>query len=163
MEGCPVAGVSLKKFRIAALAGMVLLGAACFVDFLARDSNRMLMTFYTVADGNDLVEERMVKNAENRDIGAQMRYYVDEILLGPLSYGAAGFFPVVTVQSCTVSGGTAYIGLPSPVVWAGVKNAEDRLTVDTVRSFETLREDIGRNFRSLKNVVLFIEGKEIDS
>jgi hypothetical protein len=142
---------------------MVLLAAAAFFDFQIRDSSRMVMTFYTAADGNDLIEERIMKNAGDRNIDAQTRLYVDEILLGPLSHGATGFFPVVTVQSYVANGETAYIGLPSPAALAGIKNAEDRLTVDAVRSFDTLRNDIKRNFRNLQNVVLFINGREVGS
>jgi hypothetical protein len=155
-----VTGATLKKIRIAASAGMVLLAAAAFVDFQIRDSSRMMMTFYTVADGNDLIEERIVKNTGDRGVNTQVRLYVNETLLGPLSYEAAGFFPIAMVQSCMVNGKTAYIGLPSQVALAGVKDDEDRLTVDTVRSFDTLKKDIGRNFRSLQNIVLFIDGRE---
>jgi hypothetical protein len=139
---------------------MTLLAAFAFFDFWGRDSSRMMMTFYTVVDGKDLIEERTVKNADNQDTGAKVTRYVEEVLLGPLSRGAAGFFPVATVQSCIASGDTAYIGLPSPVVWAGIKDAEDRLTVNAARSFNKLKEDIKRNFRSVNNVVLFIDGRE---
>jgi hypothetical protein len=132
-----------------------------FLDFWGRDASRMMMTFYTIADGKDLIEERTVSNTGNQDMDAKVARYVDEILLGPVSYKAAGFFPVTAVQSCMANGDTVYIGLPSAAVWAGIKDAEDRLTVDTARSFDRLREDIKRNFRSLQNVVLFIDGREI--
>jgi hypothetical protein len=139
---------------------MTLLVAVALFDFWNRDSSRMSMTFYTVADGNDLIEERTVKIAGDQDTGAKVMRYTNEILLGPLSHKAAGFFPVATVQSCIVTGDTAYIDLPSPVVWAGIKDAEDRLTVDPARSFAKLKEDLLRNFRNLKNIVLFIDGRE---
>jgi hypothetical protein len=140
---------------------MALLAVIAFFDFHARDSSRTVMTFYTVADGKSLVEERLVKKTESGDIEMKVTGYVDEVLLGPLSPGAAGFFPVTTVQSCIVSDRTAYIGLPLSVVLAGTRNADDRLTVDTARSFNTLKKDIGRNFRDLKDIVLFIEGREV--
>jgi hypothetical protein len=140
---------------------MVLLAVIAFFDLRARDSSRMVMTFYTAADGKSLVEERLMKNTESRAIEMKVTGYVDEVLLGPLSPGAAGFFPVATVQSCVVSDGTAYIGLPSSVGLAGTRNADDHLTVDTARSFDTLKKDIGRNFRDLKDIVLFIEGREV--
>jgi hypothetical protein len=143
------------------LAGMTLLVAVAFLDFRERDASRMMMTFYTIADGKDLSEERTVKNTGNQDMDAKVTRFVDEILLGPISYKTAGFFPVATVQSCMVNGDTVYIDLPSPVVWAGIKDAEDRLTVDPTRSFDRLKKDIKRNFRSLKNVVFFIDGREI--
>jgi hypothetical protein len=139
---------------------MTLLAAFALFDFLGRDSSRMIMTFYTVADGKDLIEERAVKNADHEDTSAKVAHYVEEVLLGPLSHEAAGFFPIANLQSCIVSSDTAYIGLPTPVVWAGIKDAEDRLTIDAARSLDTLKEDIKRNFRSIENVVLFIDGRE---
>jgi hypothetical protein len=151
----------LNKIYLAAIAGMVLLAAAAFTDFWLRDSSRTVITFYTAADGRDLIEERIVKNAAGRNTEALVTGYVNEVLLGPLSYGAAGFFPGAAVQSCVVNGETAYIGLPSSVTLAGVKNTEDRLAVDTARSFGTLENDIKRNFRRLKHIVFFIDGREI--
>jgi hypothetical protein len=45
-------------------------------------------------------------------------------------------------------------------VWAGTQNAEGSLTVDTERAIGAFRDDINRNFRSLKDVVIFIGGRE---
>jgi hypothetical protein len=139
---------------------MVLLILAAFTDFCVRGSSRMVMTFYTVADGRNSIEERTVNYADARDIDAKLGLFIEEILLGPLSHGAAGFFPEAALQSCMMRGGTAYVGLSSLAVWAGVKNAEGSLTVDTDRAIGALRDDIKRNFRSVKDVVVFIDGRE---
>jgi hypothetical protein len=139
---------------------MVLLVIAAFADSYTRGSSRMVMTFYTVADGKDIIEERPLKNAETQDIEPKLSRYVEELLLGPLSYGAAGFFSEAALQSCMVSGETAYIGLSPSAAWAGVKNAEGNLTVDTERALGMFRNDIRRNFRNLKDVVIFIGGRE---
>jgi hypothetical protein len=156
-----VVGAVLKKIRLMAFIGMIVLAVAAFLDFRTRDANRMVITFYTVAGGRSLVEERLVNKIAHRYLSVEVADYVNEILLGPLSSGAAGFFPAATVQSCVVSDGTAYIGLTSSVALAGVKNIEDYLTVDTVRAFDTLKKDIRQNFHGLRNVVLFIEGREV--
>ena len=143
-----------------ALAGMGLLAAFAAADFLLRDASRVVMTFYTVADGKPFIEDRVVKNPAARDLDARVRQYVEEVLLGPLSYGAAGFFPVGTVQSCIVDGETAFIGLPSQAALAGVTGAEGGYTIDSVRAVDTLRKDTGRNFRQLRNIEIFIGGRE---
>jgi hypothetical protein len=150
----------LLKVRVAALAGMVLLAAFATADVLSRDGSRAVMTFYTVADGKDLVEERGVKYADARGLDARVRRYVDEVLLGPMSHGAAGFFPAGTVQACIVDGETAFIGLPAQAALAGVTSAEGGYTVDSTRALDTLRQDIGQNFRQLKNIEIFIDGRE---
>jgi hypothetical protein len=150
----------MKKVRAAALAGMVLLAAFAVGDFFLRDSSRVLMTFYTVADGQNMVEERVVKNTDERGLDARVRRYVEEVLLGPMSHGAAGFFPTGTVQSCIVSGETAFIGLPSQAVLAGTSSAEGGYTIDSMRAVDMLKKDIGWNFRQLKNIEIFIDGRE---
>jgi hypothetical protein len=150
----------LKRVRMAALAGMVLLSAFAAADVLLRDESRTVMTFYTVSDGRNLVEERTVKNAGARSLDTEVKRYVEEVLLGPMSHGAAGFFPVGTVQACIVDGETAFIGLSAQAALAGVTGPEGGYTVDSMRAVDTLREDIGRNFRQLKNIEIFIDGRE---
>jgi hypothetical protein len=151
---------SLKSIRTPAFIGMALLALVAFADFHARGSSRMLMTFYTVADGRNIIEERTINYAEAQNTDAKLRLYIEEILLGPLSHGAAGFFPEAVLHSCVASGEIAYIGLSSSAVWAGTQNAEGSLTVDTERAIGAFRDDIKRNFRSLKDVVIFIGGRE---
>jgi hypothetical protein len=153
----------LNKIRLLALIGLALLVLGTFADFFVRNSSRMLMTFYTVVDGRDLIEERIVKNIEDGDMSAKVRRYAEEMLFGPLSHGAASFFPSETVQSCVVSGETAYIGLPPSAVLAGVKDSQDVLTVDAVRAIGLFKEDIKRNFQRIKNVAIFIDGRETAS
>jgi hypothetical protein len=139
---------------------MVLLAAFAVADVLLRNASRVVMTFYTVADGNDLIEERVVKRADARGLDAEVRQYVEEVLLGPLSHGAAGFFPIGTVAAGMVDGETVYIGLPAQAAWAGVGSAEGGYAVDSMRALDTLKKDIGRNFRQLKNIEIFIDGRE---
>jgi hypothetical protein len=152
--------MSMKQVRMTAFAGMVLLAAFAAADVFLRDESRVMMTFYTVADGRNLVEERVMKNVGAEGLAAEVKRYVEEVLLGPISHGAAGFFPVGTVQSCIVDGETVFIGLPAQAGLAGVTGADGGYTVDSMRALETLRKDIGRNFRQLKNIALFIDGRE---
>jgi hypothetical protein len=151
-------GRVVKNIRMAALIGMTLLAALAFGDFLVRDSTRMVMTFYTVADGGDLIEERVIKNSGG-DMDVRVRRYVDEVLLGPLSHGAAGFFPVETVEACLVSGETASIGLPLSAALSGVDSG-DGYVIDAARAVGILEQDLRRNFRQLKNIEIFIDGHQ---
>jgi hypothetical protein len=147
-----------KIFRITAVAGMVLLAACAVADYIVRDSSRMVMTFYTLVDGKDVIEERLVRNAGGEE--DEVRRFVEEMLLGPLTPGAAGFFPLEPAQSCVLEGDSVFISLPPAAVWAGVKDAEGVLTVDGGRAAGALARDIKRNFRHLKNIGIFIDGRE---
>ena len=141
---------------------MGLLAAFAAADFLPRDESRVVMTFYTMADGRNVIEERMMKNPAAQGLDARVRRYTEEVLLGPLSHGAAGFFPAGTVEACIVDGETAFIGLPPQAALAGITDAEGGYAIDSMRAVDTLRKDIGRNFRQLKEIELFIDGRETE-
>jgi hypothetical protein len=146
--------------RSTAAAGMAIVTGCALIDYYVKhDSSRMVMMFYTIVDGKDIIEERIVKNADGKE--GRVRRFVDEVLLGPLTPGAAGFFPPGPAQSCVLEGDSVFISLPPGAVWAGVKNAEGVLAVDGGRAAGTLVRDLKRNFRFLKNVELFIDGREM--
>jgi hypothetical protein len=157
-KGASLSRGGIQKIRLPALAGMAILAVAALADVIARDSIRVVMTFYAHEDEKTVIEERIIKNARLRV--DTVTAYVNETLLGPLSYGTEGLFPAGRTQSCVVSGDTAYIGLPPDAVWAGAGNAESGKIIDGAQALEMFKRDVKRNFWRVKHVEVFIDGAQ---
>jgi len=144
---------SVNGKRIVCFLLLVLLGLAALVDFNRLGLARRTFVFYSEIEGNTVVEERMLRSSGDRE--TDIRRYVDEALLGPVTPGLAPLFPRETrLNSFMYRDDVVYSDLTEPAALP-IEGG------DVYRSFLTLNEGIRRNFPYIKNVKLFIGGNEV--
>ena len=125
-----------------------------FGEFLLSGLVRRTFVFYSSIEGNAAVEDRMLHQSLDKE--TDIRRYVDEVLLGPVSPDSAPLFPRETrLQSFMYRNGVVYADLSEPAAMP----VND--TGDVFRSLLTLNQGIRRNFPVVKDVRLFIGGNEV--
>ncbi|MDR1565878.1 MAG: GerMN domain-containing protein [Treponema sp.] len=151
------AGNALMRFfsvklnrRVSYLAAIALIA---LLEFLISGLVRRTFVFYSILEGSAVVEDRMVRRSFSKE--TDIRRYVEEALLGPVSPDSAPLFPRETrLRSFMYREGTAYADLSEEAALPPEGG-------DVFRSCLTLNEGLRRNFPSLKDVKLFIGGNEI--
>jgi hypothetical protein len=131
-----------------------LLGVFAIYEFLSLGLARRTFVFYTVNDGKIVVEDRMLKHSESREM--DITRYTEETLLGPGSPDLLPLFPRDTaLKSLIYRDGTVYIDFSEA---AAMPPAEGGQTLD---NFRTLFGGILRNFSYVKDIRFFIEGRSV--
>ncbi len=83
--------------------------------------------------------------------------YVDELLLGPQTQRARPLFSAGTKNEfCFQRGKTLYVGLSQDVLYEVPEAARIK------EGIALFRENIRRNFRGIKEIALFIDGKYVE-
>jgi len=142
---------SKKKNRLLML--LALLGLVALVEFFYSGLVRRTFVFYSIMEGNTVVEDRMLHRSSDRE--TDIRRYVDEVLLGPVSPGLAPLFPRETrLNSFMYRDGVVFADLSEN---AAMPFPEGK---DVFHSLLTLNEGLRRNFSYLKDVRIFIGGNE---
>jgi hypothetical protein len=136
---------------------LCVLGIFAIADFLVSGLVRRTFVFYSIDDGTMTVEDRMLRRSagtsESREL--DIRRYVEEALLGPLSPESALLFPRETrLRSFLYRDGTVYADLSGEAVLPPLEGG------DVFRGMLTLNQGIRRNFPFVRDVRLFIAGKE---
>ena len=139
-----------KNRRFFYLAVICLIGLG---DFLHLGLVRRTFIFYSSKEGNVIVEDRLFRRS--RDQETDIRRYVDEALLGPVSPDSAPLFPRETrLSSFMYRQGVVFADLSESAALPPPAG-------DVFRSLLTLNEGIRRNFPQVKDVRLFIGGNEV--
>jgi hypothetical protein len=129
------------------------LGLFAFVEFSVSGLVRRTFVFYSIRDGETTVEDRMLSSSASRE--TDIRRYVDEALLGPVSPDSAPLFPRDTrLDTFLYRDGVVYADLSESAVLPPPEGG------DVFRNFLTLYWGIRRNFPAVKDVRLFAAGKE---
>ena len=143
----------LSKKRNRRLVFLALLGLIALGEFFYSGLVRRTFVFYSIKEGNTVVEDRMLRRSSDRE--TDIRRYVDEVLLGPVSPDLAPLFPRETrLNSFMYREGVVYADLSES---AALPLPEDR---DVFRSLLTLNEGLRRNFSYIQDVQIFIGGNE---
>jgi hypothetical protein len=130
----------------------ILLIPAC-ADFLIFGLARRTFVFYSIDDHTPVVEDRMVPRAGLRE--HDIKRYVEEALLGPVSLDSSLLFPKGTrLESLLCRDGVVYVDLSAS---AALPAPEGPGVFD---AFYTLYKGIKRNFSYVRDVRLFIAGRE---
>jgi hypothetical protein len=149
------AGIALflGKSHIRRFLYLLLLAAWALADFAWAGLARRTFVFYTIDGGKEVVEERMLKRSDSREL--DLTRYVEEALLGPASPDLAPSFPRDTVlASLLYREGAVFVDLSASAA-LGVPGGGDAF-----RNLYTLNQGIRRNFPFVKETRLFIEGNE---
>jgi hypothetical protein len=124
-------------------------------DFLHSGLVRRTFVFYSILEGNTVVEDRMFHRSGDRE--TDIRRYVEEALLGPVTPDSAPLFPRETrLNSFMYRDGAVYADLTDSAVLPPPGGSWD-----VFRSLLTLNEGIRRNFSFIKDVRLFVGGNEV--
>ena len=95
-----------------------------------------------------------VRFAPVNPVQGNIAYYVDELLLGPIQdQGSPIFVRGTKVNSCFERDGILYVDLSKDLL------AADPVNTDFNKKFELFKKNIKHNFRYIKEVVLFVDGK----
>ena len=142
-----------SKARNRRICYLVLIFLVAFTDFLYSGLARRTFVFYSHIGDSIVVEDRMLHWSLDRE--TNVRRYVEEALLGPVSPDSVLLFPREThLSSFMFREGIVYANLtesavlPPPGSW------------NLFRSLLTLNEGIRRNFSYVNDVRLFIGGNE---
>jgi hypothetical protein len=123
-------------------------------EFFYLGLARRTFLFYTVGEGNIVVEDRMLKHAKSRE--SDIIRYVEETLLGPAAPNLLPLFPRGTkLKSLLYREGVVYADFSSD---AALPPIEGGVTLD---NFKTFYASILRNFSYVKDVRFFIEGNAV--
>jgi hypothetical protein len=128
----------------------------CFAVFEAGRSGivRRTFEFFVYNQEKTAVEDRVLFKADSKELN--IKRYVEEVVLGPVSVDLAPLFPPETrLRSFLFRDGIVYADLNTsaalPVV--GGRDLFDNMTI--------LNRSIRRNFAEVRDVKLFIGGNEV--
>jgi hypothetical protein len=132
---------------------LCLLGAFALAEFMFLGLVRRTFVFYSIDNGMPVVEDRMLLRADSKE--ADIRRYVEEVLLGPVSLDSASLFPRETrLRSLLYRDGIVYVDLSESAALPPVEGE------GTFNGLYTLNMGIRRNFSYVKDVRLFVAGNE---
>jgi len=135
---------------------LILVSILALADYFILGLVRRTFVFYSLLDGATIVEDRMFHGSASRE--TDIRRYVEEVLLGPVSPDAALLFPRETrLVSLMYRSGTVFADFSMNSALPEIFPSEEGVFL----SFLTLNEGIRRNFSYIKDVKLFIGGNEI--
>ncbi|GHT77231.1 hypothetical protein FACS1894130_00880 [Spirochaetia bacterium] len=167
--------------RYLRLTLIVFLCVIALVEYLHAGQVRRTFVFYSLDNGIEALEERMLPRSLSHEAG--IRLYVEELLLGPATPNSAPLFPPETgVRSLLYRDGVVYLDLsesaalpgvlpmPHPAVFVSVLpstplSVAPKILLDgeggeCFRNLYILNAGIRRNFPFVKDVRLFIAGNE---
>jgi len=131
-----------------------ILALAALTEFLVLGLARRTFIFYTVDDGDIVVEDRMLKHAKSRE-GDIIRY-TEEMLLGPVSPDLLPLFPRETrLKSLLYRNGVVFADFSADAALPPIEGGR------TINNFRTFYAGILRNFPYVKDVRFFIDGNAV--
>jgi len=144
----------LSKAKTRRLTYLVIISLVAFGEFLVSGLARRTFVFYSNLEGKTVVEDRMLRRSGDRE--TDIRYYVEEVLLGPSFPDLDPLFSRGTKLNSFMYRDT--------VVYADLSESA-ALPVEgswnVFRSLLTLNEGIRRNFPFVGDVMLFISGNQV--
>ena len=133
---------------------LIFLILIAWADHFFLSLSRRTFVFYSALEGATIVEDRMFRGSSYQE--TDIRRYVEEVILGPVSPDAAPLFPRETrLRSLLYREGVVYADFSEAALLPASSSGSAYL------GFLTLNEGIRRNFSSVKDIKLFIGGKEI--
>jgi hypothetical protein len=141
------------KKRNRRLCYLILIGIFALGEFFISGLVRRTFVFYSNREETSMVEDRMLRRSSSRE--TDIKRYVDEALLGPVSPDSAPLFPRETrLESFMYRDGIVYADLSESALFPPEGG-------DLFRNLLTLNEGIRRNFSFVKGVKIFIGGNEV--
>ncbi|MDR2245625.1 MAG: GerMN domain-containing protein [Treponema sp.] len=151
-KGAGIAGFFRRKY-CHRLIYLLLLAVPAVFEYYSSDFVKRTFVFYARDTDEAEVEERILPAMPTQELA--LRQYVEETLLGPISPEAEPLFPRETVlRSLIYQDGIVYADLSLAAALPYSPGTE------AFRSLRILHQGIRRDFGFVRDVRLFIEGKE---
>ena len=136
------------KRRIFLLA---LISIVALTEFLIMGLARRTFVFYTIDNGEIVVEDRMLKRSRSREVN--IIRYAEETLLGPVNPDLLPLFPYGTrLKSLLYRDGVVYVDFSADAALPPVEGGS------IYNNFRTFYNGVLRNFSMVKDVRFFIDG-----
>jgi hypothetical protein len=136
------------KRRIFLLA---LISLVALTEFLIMGLARRTFVFYTIDNGEIVVEDRMLKRSRSREVN--IIRYAEEALLGPVNPDLLPLFPYGTrLKSLLYRDGVVYVDFSADAALPPVEGGS------IYNNFRTFYNGVLRNFSMVKDVRFFIDG-----
>ena len=130
-----------------------ILAVVALTEFFILGLARRTFVFYTISDGDIVVEDRMLKRSSSREI--DIIRYTEETLLGPVDPDLLPLFPRETrLNSLLYRNGVVYANLSADAALPPLEAVRG----GAFDGFKTLYAGILRNFSFVKDVRFFIDG-----
>ncbi|MDR2073283.1 MAG: GerMN domain-containing protein [Spirochaetaceae bacterium] len=140
--------------QIRRLAYLVMLLAFAFFELLHSGLTRRTFEFPALENGKLVVEDRMLRKAGSLE--QNIKNYVEELILGPVSVTCVPLLTKgVKLQAFMYRDGTVYADFSGDAALPVQGGAP------LFESFLALNRGIRRNFRSISDVKLFVNGNEV--
>jgi hypothetical protein len=151
---CCLGGTLVFFKQIRRLAYLVALTVFAYFELIHSGMARRTFEFSTFDGGKPMAEDRMLHKAASREM--DIRQYLEELVLGPVSVDLAPLLPPETkLRSFMYRDGTVYAD------FSGDAALPVQGGLPLLDSFLALNRGIRRNFRSVSDVKLFINGNEV--
>jgi hypothetical protein len=132
---------------------LLLLGIPALFDYWSGGFVRRTFVFFARDTGKAGVEERFLPSMPCREL--EVRQYVEETLLGPVSPESDPLFPRETgLKSLLLRDGIVYADLSMPAALPYSPGS------DAFRGLYVLYEGVRRNFGFVRGIRFFIDGRE---
>ena len=149
LKACVLFFADKKRRRLFLLA---ILGLWALGEFFVLGLARRTFVFYTISDGNIVVEDRMIKRSASRE--ENITRYVEEAILGPALPDVLPLFPRGTrLLSLLFRDGVVYVNLSEEAALPPEEGGE------VFKNLNTLYTGIKRNFSYVSDVYFYIGGK----
>jgi hypothetical protein len=143
----------LRKKTHRRLLYLLLLLIPAGADFLLSGLARRTFVFYSIDNRSPVVEDRMVPRTGARE--ADIKRYVEEALLGPVSLDSAPLFPRGTrLESLLYRDGVVYADLSASAALAVPEGP------GVFEALSVLYGGVRRNFSYVRDLRMFIAGHE---
>ncbi len=146
----------MKKITFYHIVAMLVLAVFCFsaVRYVIAGSQRRTFRFPIIGSEEIACEVRYLPR---NPVQGTLSMYVDELLLGPQTQRARPVFSNGTKNIfCFQRGKVLYVGLSKEVLYEEPEAARIK------EGIALFRENIRRNFRGVKEIALFIDGKYVE-
>lgn len=138
-----------KTILLIILVFSFLISLLCFT--FSGSEKRCSFIYPSADDGKYIIEYR---NLTKKTIQGDLRYYIDELVLGSQVERTRSLFtPGTKVLSCFVRNGVLYLDLSADILRVDESGISIREGVDL------LEKNIRNNFPSVHKIELFIDGK----
>jgi len=131
---------------------IALISLIALTEFLIMGLARRTFVFYTIDNGEVIVEDRMLKRSRSREVN--ITRYAEETLLGPVNPDLLPLFPYGTrLKSLLYRDGVVYVDFSADAALAPVESGS------VYNNFRTFYNGVLRNFSTVKDVRFFIDGR----
>lgn len=146
----------MKVSRVVALfLSFALLACAVFVSVSRKPAGTHRAVFYFPSmDTDKLCTE--VRYLPDDPIQGELSFYVDELLLGPMTNRYKFLFSLGTkADFCTLEDDVLYLGLSKDALFA------TKDSVDIRTGIKLLKVNLVKQFTEIKTVLVYIDGKSV--